>query len=54
MLATRPGYSANITSTMNIYTKAITPAKGEAQSRVVDVLLNRSKNALEPTPESAV
>lgn len=34
---------ANITTTMNIYTKALTPAKREAQSRVVDVLLDRSR-----------
>jgi hypothetical protein len=32
---------------MNIYTRALTPAKREAQSRVVDVLLDRSRNALE-------
>lgn len=38
---------ANITTTMNIYTKALTPAKREAQSRVVDVLLDRSRNAKE-------
>ena len=38
---------ANISTTMNIYTKALTPAKREAQSRVVDVLLDRSRNALE-------
>jgi hypothetical protein len=30
---------ANISITMNIYTKALTPAKREAQSRVVDVLM---------------
>ena len=36
---------ANVTTTMNIYTKALTPAKREAQSRVVDVLLDRSRNA---------
>ena len=35
---------ANISTTMNIYTKALTPAKREAQSRVVDVLLDRSRN----------
>jgi integrase len=33
---------ANISTTMNIYTKALTSAKREAQSRVVDVLLDRS------------
>ena len=34
---------ANITTTMNVYTKALTPAKREAQSRVVDVLMDRSR-----------
>jgi integrase len=34
---------ANIATTMNIYTRALTPAKREAQSRVADVLLNRSR-----------
>ena len=43
---------ANITTTMNIYTKALTPAKREAQSRVVDVLLDRSGN-VEGAAESA-
>jgi integrase len=38
---------ANISTTMNIYTKALTPAKREAQSRVVDVLLDRSRKAPE-------
>lgn len=38
---------ANISTTMNIYTKALTPAKREAQSRVVDVLLDRSRNVVE-------
>jgi integrase len=38
---------ANISTTMNIYTKALTPAKREAQSRVVDVLLDRSRKAAE-------
>lgn len=28
---------------MNIYTKALMPAKREAQSRVVDVLMDRSR-----------
>lgn len=37
---------ANITTTMNIYTKALTPAKREAQSRAVDVLLDRSREPL--------
>jgi integrase len=43
---------ANITTAMNIYTKALTPAKREAQSRVVDVLLDRSRN-VEGAAESA-
>jgi integrase len=34
---------ANIATTMNIYTRALTPAKRQAQSRVVDVLLDRSR-----------
>jgi integrase len=35
---------ANISTTMNIYAKALTPAKREAQSRVVDVLwIDRGK-----------
>lgn len=33
---------ANITTTMNIYTRALTPAKRRAQSKVVDVLFNRT------------
>jgi len=37
---------ANVSTTMNVYTKALTPAKREAQSRVVDVLLDRPRNAL--------
>lgn len=44
---------ANITTTMNIYTKALTPAKREAQSRVVDVLIDRSRNVVEGAAESA-
>ncbi len=36
---------ANVTTMMNVYTKALTPAKREAQSRVVDVLLDRSRVA---------
>jgi hypothetical protein len=44
---------ANISTTMNIYTKALTPAKREAQSRVVDVLMDRSRNVLESTAEDA-
>lgn len=33
---------ANITTTMNIYTHALTPAKRRAQSKAVDVLFNRT------------
>jgi integrase len=44
---------ANISTTMNIYTKALTPAKREAQSRVVDVLLDRSRNVVESAAEDA-
>lgn len=33
---------ANINTTMNIYTRALTPAKRQAQSKVVDVLFNRT------------
>jgi integrase len=44
---------ANISTTMNIYTKALTPAKREAQSRVVDVLIDRSRNVVEGAAESA-
>jgi integrase len=44
---------ANISTTMNIYTKALTPAKREAQSRVVDVLLDRSRNVAERAVENA-
>ena len=40
---------ANIATTMNVYTKALTPAKREAQSRVVDVLLERSRTPAENT-----
>jgi integrase len=40
---------ANIATTMNIYTRALTPAKRQAQSRVVDVLLDRSRE-----PQTAV
>jgi integrase len=35
---------ANITTTMNIYTRALTPAKRKAQSKAVDVLFNRIPN----------
>jgi integrase len=44
---------ANISTTMNIYTKALTPVKREAQSRVVDVLLDRSRNVGEGAAGSA-
>jgi integrase len=43
---------ANIATTMNVYTKALTPAKREAQSRVVDVLLDRSRCGAEATTEA--
>jgi integrase len=45
---------ANITTTMNVYTKALTPAKREAQGRVVDVLLDRSRVAGNRSVEGAV
>ena len=44
---------ANISTTMNIYTTALTPAKREAQSRVVDVLLDRSRAVVESAAEDA-
>jgi integrase len=44
---------ANISTTMNIYTKALTPAKREAQSRVVDVLMDRSRGASGGVKENA-
>jgi integrase len=44
---------ANISTTMNIYTKALTPAKREAQSRVVDVLMDRSRILSEDAAEDA-
>jgi integrase len=44
---------ANISTTMNIYTRALTPAKREAQSRVVDVLLDRSRKVAENATEDA-
>jgi integrase len=44
---------ANISTTMNIYTKALTPAKREAQSRVVDVLMDRSRILPENASEDA-
>ena len=44
---------ANISTTMNVYTKALTPAKREAQSRVVDVLMDRSRNVIENAAEDA-
>ena len=36
---------ANVTTTMNVYTQAITSKKRQAQSRVVDVLMDRSPRA---------
>ncbi len=44
---------ANISTKMNIYTKALNSAKREAQSRVVDVLLDRSRNVVESAAEDA-
>ena len=44
---------ANISTTMNIFTKALTPAKREAQSRVVDVLMDRSRILSEDAAEDA-
>jgi hypothetical protein len=44
---------ANISMTMNIYTKALTPAKREAQSQVIDVLLDRSRKSAENAGEGA-
>jgi integrase len=44
---------ANISTTVNIYTKASASAKREAQSRVVDVLLDRSRNVVESAAEDA-
>jgi integrase len=42
-----------VSTTMNIYTKALTSAKREAQSRVVDILLDRSRNVSESVAEDA-
>jgi hypothetical protein len=44
---------ANISTAMNIYTKALTSAKREAQSRVVDVLLDRFRDVSESAAEDA-
>lgn len=44
---------ANITTTMNVYTKALTPAKREAQRRVVDILLDCSRVAVTSAAEGA-
>jgi integrase len=44
---------ANISTTVNIYTKASASAKREAQSRGVDVLLDRSRNVVESAAEDA-
>lgn len=44
---------ANIATTMNTYTKALTPAKREAQSRVVDVLLDRTRSVGESAAQGA-
>jgi hypothetical protein len=44
---------ANGSMTMRIYTKTQTSAKWEAQSRVVDVLLDRSRNVAGSATEDA-
>jgi integrase len=44
---------ASISTTMNIYTKAMSPAKREAQSRVVDVLMDRSRKVADKAAEDA-
>jgi hypothetical protein len=44
---------ANIATTMNVYTKALTPAKREAQSRVVDLLVDRSRDGEDNMPLQA-
>lgn len=44
---------ANIQTTMNIYTKALSPEKRKAQSRVVDVLFDRSPDVMESVAENA-
>jgi hypothetical protein len=38
---------------MNIYTKAMSPAKREAQSQVVDVLMDRSRKVADKAAEDA-
>ncbi len=44
---------ANFQTTMNVYTRAVTSAKRQAQSRVVDVLLNRKQEPEKNPGESA-
>jgi integrase len=44
---------ANILTTMNIYIKALTPAKRKAQTRVVDVLMDRLRILPENAAEDA-
>lgn len=44
---------ASISTTMNIYTKAMSPAKREAQSQVVDVLMDRSRKVADKAAEDA-
>jgi len=44
---------ANISTTMNIYTKALAPDKREAQSRFVDVLMDSSRILSENAAEDA-
>ncbi len=43
---------ANVTTTMNVYTQAITSKKRQAQSRIVDVLFGR-KGKASRKPKSA-
>ena len=44
---------ANFQTTMNVYTRAITTAKRDAQTRVVDVLMDRTAQTKEGSAEAA-
>ena len=44
---------ANFHTTMNVYTRAITTAKRAAQTRVVDVLMDRTAPAKEGSEDAA-
>jgi integrase len=44
---------ANFQTTMNVYTRAITTAKRDAQSRVVDVLMERPRTVKERRENAA-